>query len=548
MKRSEINKALKELEAVCQKYHCYLPPFCHFTPEEWETKGHEYDEVRDCCLGWDITDYGMGDFEKMGFSLITIRNGHQKMQDKYPKVYAEKLLYLKEGQYAPNHFHWYKTEDIINRGGGNILIRVYNSHPDESIDYESDVTVHTDGRTYTVPAGTQIRLTPGESIFIQQYLYHDFEVEPGTGNVLLGEVSQCNDDANDNRFNPVLEGRFPAIEEDEAPYRLLCTEYPKAKRGNGMIEVVALGELLIDFASKGADSKGYPLMQALPGGAPANFLAALTKYGKSTAFLGKVGDDTFGHLLLGTVKDAGIETKGIVVDPSVFTTLAFVTFDETGDRSFSFARKPGADTQLSWEEVDKSLIDEAKVFHFGTLSLTDEPARTATQKAVAYAKEQGKLITCDPNLRKPLWPSEEEAKEQILWSLNQADVVKISDEEVEFLWNSTPEEGADKLLSEFGVSLAMVTLGPKGCLLKTKNAVCQVASPKVNPIDTTGAGDIFGGSAVCRLLELNKPIEDLTAEDLHYIGAFASTAASLSTEAAGGIPSIPEKDAVLKAM
>ena len=315
-----------------------------------------------------------------------------------------------------------------------------------------------------------------------------------------------------------------------------------------MIEVVALGELLIDFASKGADSKGYPLMQALPGGAPANFLAALTKYGKSTAFLGKVGDDTFGHLLVGTVKDAGIETRGIVVDPAVFTTLAFVTFDETGDRSFSFARKPGADTQLSWEEVDKSLIDEAKVFHFGTLSLTDEPARTATQQAVAYAKAQGKLITCDPNLRKPLWPSEEEAKEQILWSLAQADVVKISDEEVEFLWNCTPEEGADKLLTEFGVSLAMVTLGPMGCLLKTKNAVCQVASPKVNPIDTTGAGDIFGGSAVCRLLELDKAIEDLTAEDLHYIGAFASTAASLSTEAAGGIPSIPEKDAVLKAM
>ena len=315
-----------------------------------------------------------------------------------------------------------------------------------------------------------------------------------------------------------------------------------------MIEVVALGELLIDFASKGADSKGYPLMQALPGGAPANFLAALTKYGKSTAFLGKVGDDTFGRLLVGTVKDAGIETKGIVVDPTVFTTLAFVTFDETGDRSFSFARKPGADTQLCWEEVDKSLIDEAKVFHFGTLSLTDDPARTTTQKAVAYAKEQGKLITYDPNLRKPLWKTEEEAREQILWSLAQADVVKISDEEVEFLWNCTPEEGADKLLNEFGVSLAMVTLGPKGCLLKTKNAVCQAAGPKVNPIDTTGAGDIFGGSAVCRLLELNKPIEDLTAEDLHYIGAFASTAASLSTEAAGGIPSIPEKNAVLKAM
>ena len=294
-----------------------------------------------------------------------------------------------------------------------------------------------------------------------------------------------------------------------------------------MIEVVALGELLIDFASRSTDAKGYPLMQALPGGAPANFLAALTRYGKSTAFLGKVGDDTFGHLLVGTVKDAGIETCGIVVDPAVFTTLAFVTFDETGDRSFAFARKPGADTRLTWEEVDKTLIDEAKVFHFGTLSLTDEPVRSTTQKAIAYAKAQGKLITCDPNLRKPLWRCEEEAKE---------------------LWNCTPEEGADKLLTEFGVSLAMVTLGPKGCLLKTKHAACQVAGPKVNPIDTTGAGDIFGGSAVCRLLELGKPIGELTAEDLRYIGAYATTAASLSTEAAGGIPSIPEKDRVLAAM
>ena len=170
----------------------------------------------------------MGDFDKFGFSLITIRNGNRNLPEKYPKVYAEKILYLKEGQYAPNHFHWFKTEDIINRGGGNVLIRVYNSLPDESIDYESPVTVHTDGRTYTVPAGTQIRLTPGESIHIQQYLYHDFAVEEGTGPVLLGEVSQCNDDHNDNRFEPPV-GRFPAIEEDEAPYRLLCTEYPAAK-------------------------------------------------------------------------------------------------------------------------------------------------------------------------------------------------------------------------------------------------------------------------------------------------------------------------------
>ena len=315
-----------------------------------------------------------------------------------------------------------------------------------------------------------------------------------------------------------------------------------------MIDVVALGELLIDFAAKSTDASGYPTMAANPGGAPGNFLAALNAYGKKTAFLGKVGNDAFGHLLLGTLKAACIETKGIVVDDSVFTTLAFVTFDENGDRSFSFARKPGADTQLTWEEIDKSLIDDARVFHFGTLSLTDEPVRTATQKAVAYAKERGKLITCDPNLRKPLWPSEDAAREQMLWSLRQADVVKISDNEVEFLWNCTPEEGADKLLKEFGVSLAMVTLGPDGCLLKTKNASFRAVCAKVHPIDTTGAGDIFGGSALSRLLELEKSIDALTEEDLAYIGSFAAAAASLSTEASGGIPSIPKKDAVLRAM
>ena len=228
MKRSEINKALKEMEAMCAKHCCYLPPFCHMTPADWAKAGHEYDEVRDCMLGWDITDYGEGRFDELGFSLITIRNGNRAMADKYPKVYAEKLLYLKEGQYSPNHFHWFKTEDIINRGGGNCLIRVYNSLPNEEIDYESDVTVHLDGRTVVVPAGSLVKLRPGESIYIQQRLYHDFVVEPGTGPVLLGEVSQCNDDNTDNRFAEPI-GRFPTVEEDEPPYRLLCNEYPKAK-------------------------------------------------------------------------------------------------------------------------------------------------------------------------------------------------------------------------------------------------------------------------------------------------------------------------------
>ena len=312
-----------------------------------------------------------------------------------------------------------------------------------------------------------------------------------------------------------------------------------------MLDVVALGELLIDFAAKSKDPDGYPTMAANPGGAPGNFLAALNVYGKKTAFLGKVGADTFGHLLLGTLQKAGIETKGVIADPDYFTTLAFVTFDSAGDRSFSFARKPGADTQLCWEEVDQSLIDEARVFHFGTLSLTDEPARTATRKAASYAKETGKLISCDPNLRVPLWRSEEEAREQMLWSLQQADLVKISDSEALFLWACSPEEGAEKLLREFDVKLAMVTLGAEGCLLRTKNACFRAPAPKVHPVDTTGAGDIFGGSAVARFLDLKKAPDALTQEDLSYIGAYALMAASLSTEHSGGIPSIPEKETVL---
>ena len=228
MKRSEINGILKENIEFIKSQNFSLPPFAWFTPDEWKGKGHEYDEIRDHMLGWDITDYGLGDFDKVGFSLITIRNGNLKMKDKYTKSYAEKLLYIREGQYSPLHFHWSKMEDIINRGGGTLLIRVYNSLPDESIDRESDVTVHLDGVTRTVPAGTQLRLTPGMSISIQPRLYHDFEVEPGSGDVLIGEVSQCNDDNTDNRFEPPV-GRFPAIEEDEPPYRLLCNEYPEAR-------------------------------------------------------------------------------------------------------------------------------------------------------------------------------------------------------------------------------------------------------------------------------------------------------------------------------
>ena len=313
-----------------------------------------------------------------------------------------------------------------------------------------------------------------------------------------------------------------------------------------MIDVVALGELLIDFATVGADADGYPTMAAHPGGAPANFLAALTKFGAKTALIGKVGSDTFGKLLLNTLKSAGIETKGMVVTDEVFTTLAFVTFDAHGDRDFAFSRKPGADTCLNFEEIDLSLIDEAKIFHFGTLSLTHEPARTATQKCVAYAKNAGKLITYDPNLRKPLWADLEEAKEQLLWGLAQADVVKISDEEVEFLFGLGVEAGAKHILENFGVKLVFVTCGSEGCFFKNTNAEGHVPSLSgISVIDTTGAGDIFGGSAVWKLLQTGKAPEALTEAELRNIVTFACTAAGLSTTKSGGISSVPSSEAVI---
>jgi sugar/nucleoside kinase (ribokinase family) len=312
-----------------------------------------------------------------------------------------------------------------------------------------------------------------------------------------------------------------------------------------MYDVTAIGELLIDFSFVSADAEGYPTMAANPGGAPCNFLAALAAYGGKAAFLGKVGNDTFGQLLIRTLQKAGVETKGILVDDSVFTTLAFVTLNAAGDRTFSFARKPGADTCLRFDELDHSLINDAKVFHFGTLSLTDEPARRATQKSVKRAISGGKLISFDPNLRPSLWVDLSIAKEQILWGLGKADILKISREEVEFLWGCSPQEGAAKLIGEYGVKLVMITLDSDGCYLANKNGQAQIACPPVKVLDTTGAGDIFGGSALSRILQLGTQPDELREHELWEIGSFAVTAASLSTQRPGGIPSIPNKDEVL---
>lgn len=315
------------------------------------------------------------------------------------------------------------------------------------------------------------------------------------------------------------------------------------------MDVTAIGELLIDFAAIRTDGEGYPILAANPGGAPGNFLAALSKYGASTAILAKVGEDTFGHLLVDTLEKAGVHTGGIRLDRDVFTTLAFVTFGPDGERSFTFSRKPGADAMLRFEELDLSLIDEANVFHFGTLSLTNEPAATATRRAVAYAKERGKLLTFDPNLRLPLWTSPETARAAMVWGLNQADIVKLSLEEVEFLWGLGAEEGARKLLEEHGVDLVFVTLGAEGCYFRNRNGAgyARYTGP-LKVADTTGAGDIFGGAALSRILENGKAPGELSLEELRAIAAFACTAASLSTQYLGGISSIQTGETVRNAM
>ena len=227
MKRSQINQIIRETEALLAAHQIRLAPFFNWTPEEWAKKGHECDEIRDNALGWDVTDFGAGDFDNIGLTALTIRNGNAKEPGKYPKPYAEKILIAREGQVTPLHFHWYKMEDIINRGGGVMMMQLYNATENEELDLVNPVEIVSDGVKLTIPAGGYLELQPGQSVTYTQYLYHAFWGKKGTGDVIVGEVSMCNDDNTDNRFYDVP-GRFPAIDEDEAPYRLLCNEYPNA--------------------------------------------------------------------------------------------------------------------------------------------------------------------------------------------------------------------------------------------------------------------------------------------------------------------------------
>ena len=226
MKRSTINRSICEAKELCQKHHFMLPPFAFWSLQTWADMGHEADEIRDSALGWDVTDFGAGDFDSLGLLLFTIRNGNYHLADQYPKSYAEKIMVVRPGQVTPMHFHWKKREDIINRGGGNLVLEVYKSGKDEALSDEG-FSISLDGVRKDCAPGERIVLTPGDSICLEPYVYHTFYGARGGDLVLVGEVSAVNDDANDNRFLEPL-GRFPRIEEDEEPIHLLCNEYPSA--------------------------------------------------------------------------------------------------------------------------------------------------------------------------------------------------------------------------------------------------------------------------------------------------------------------------------
>ena len=305
-----------------------------------------------------------------------------------------------------------------------------------------------------------------------------------------------------------------------------------------MFDVTALGEVLIDFTPCGKSEAGMALFEQNPARAPANVLAALANLGSKTAFIGKVGDDMHGKLLKDTLDAAGIDTTGMVVDPNFFTTLAFVSLNN-GERSFSFARKPGADTQLNREEVNLDIVKNTKIFHCGSLSLTDEPARSATFYAVEEAKKAGAVISYDPNYRPLLWPDEETAIHHMRSMVPYADIMKISDEETVLLSGKEDPREAAKALLEAGVSCVVVTLGGDGALLMTKQIEVQEKGKTRNVVDTTGAGDSFWGGLLSRLALNNVKPEDLTEEQAREYLKFANAVAGLCVEKRGAIPAMP---------
>lgn len=307
-------------------------------------------------------------------------------------------------------------------------------------------------------------------------------------------------------------------------------------------DVVALGELLIDFTQNGISEQGNPLLEANPGGAPCNVLAMLQKLGKSTAFVGKVGSDMFGRQLREVVEMAGVDLTNLVMDPAAHTTLAFVQTFDNGDRDFSFYRDPGADMLLTADEVPEDAIAQSRIFHFGTLSMTHSGVREATKKAVGSAKNAGVMVSFDPNLRPPLWADLDDARTQISWGLSQCDVLKIADNELEFMTGQKDfDKGAAILLEQYpSIRMLNVTAGADGSYSYYDNKRVYVPSFKLGgTIETTGAGDTFCASVLNFVLEHS--LEGLTENDLTTMLRFANAAAYIVTTRKGAIRSMPEK-------
>lgn len=313
---------------------------------------------------------------------------------------------------------------------------------------------------------------------------------------------------------------------------------------NKQYDVVALGELLIDFTENGTSGQGNPVYEANPGGAPCNVLSMLNRLGHQTAFLGKVGNDIFGRQLRSTVESAGINVEGLLTDEDVRTTLAFVETKPDGDRDFSFYRNPGADMMLREEEVRDDIIAAGKIFHFGTLSMTNEPVRSATKHAIAVAKENGALISFDPNIREPLWKDMEEAKEQTAYGLSVCDILKISDNEIQ--WFSGKEdytEGIRMLQQTYQIPLILLSMGRDGSRAYYKNMIVEVpAFLQKNTIETTGAGDTFG--ACCLHYILQYGLMELTEQQLKDMLTFANAAASIITIRKGALRVMPSLEEI----
>ena len=309
-------------------------------------------------------------------------------------------------------------------------------------------------------------------------------------------------------------------------------------------DVVALGELLIDFTENGVSAQGNPMLEANPGGAPCNVLAMLNKLGKKTAFIGKVGDDNFGHMLAKTVEESGTDVTNLLFDKKVGTTLAFVHTKEDGDREFSFYRNPGADMMLKKEEVMEDVIRGGRIFHFGTLSSTHPGVREATRHAIDVAKDAGLLISFDPNLREPLWDSLEDARAEINYGFSKCDILKISDNEMEFMTGTDDyTKGVEILREKYDIPLIFVTLGKEGSRAYYKDLIVEVAPfLQEHTIETTGAGDTFEACALNYVLEHG--LDGLTEADLKALLTFANAGASLITTKKGALRVMPEKEEV----